>query len=269
VACPNKDLTCTFTDKSSDDDGNVVSWHWDFGDGLSSSDQSPSHTYAAPGTYHVALTVTDNGGAAASKDHDAHPQAPPANQPPQAQGDAYSTNEDTQLTVNAPGVLGNDTDPEGSALSAVNPVNPAHGTLALGSDGSFVYTPDANFSGTDSFTYQASDGSLSSGQATVTITVNPVNDPPVAQADAYSTPGGDQALTVPAPGVLSNDSDPDTGAALTAQGASQPSQGGVILSPDGSFTYTPNPGATGQDSFTYTASDGDLTSTATVTVTIQ
>jgi VCBS repeat-containing protein len=269
VACPNQDLTCTFTDKSSDDDGNVVSWHWDFGDGQSSTDQSPSHTYAAPGTYHVTLTVTDNGGAAASKDHDAHPQAPPANQPPQAQGDAYSTNEDTQLTVNAPGVLGNDTDPEGSALSAVNPVNPAHGTLALGSDGSFVYTPDANFSGTDSFTYQASDGSLSSGQATVTITVNPVNDPPVAQADAYNTPGGDQALTVPAPGVLSNDSDPDTGATLTAQGASQPSQGGVILSPDGSFTYTPNPGATGQDSFTYTASDGDLTSTATVTITIQ
>jgi VCBS repeat-containing protein len=68
--------------------------------------------------------------------------------------------------------------------------------------------------------------------------------------------------------VLGNDTDPD-GDALTAQVASDPSQGAVILSPDGSFTYTPNPGATGQDSFTYTASDGDLTSTATVTITIQ
>jgi VCBS repeat-containing protein len=268
VACPNPDLTCAFTDKSSDDDGNVTNWHWDFGDEQSSSDQSPSHTYAAPGTYHVTLTVTDNSGAPASKDHDAHPQAPPANQPPQAQGDAYSTNEDTPLTVNAPGVLGNDTDSEGSTLSAVNPVSPSHGTLALSSDGSFVYTPDANFNGTDSFTYQASDGSLLSGQATVTITINAVNDPPIAQADAYNTPGGDQALTVSAPGVLSNDSDPDAGTTLTAQDASTPSQGAVILSPDGSFTYTPTPGASGQDSFTYTASDGDLTSTATVTITI-
>jgi len=268
VACPNPDLTCAFTDKSSDDDGNVTSWHWDFGDEQSSSDQSPSHTYAAQGTYHVTLTVTDNSGAPASKDHDAHPQAPPANQPPQAQGDAYSTNEDTPLTVNASGVLGNDTDPEGSTLSAVNPVSPSHGTLALSSDGSFVYTPDANFNGTDSFTYQASDGSLLSGQATVTITINAFNDPPIAQADAYNTPGGDQPLTVSAPGVLSNDNDPDAGTTLTAQDASTPNQGAVILSPDGSFSYTPTPGASGQDSFTYTASDGDLTSTATVTITI-
>ena len=100
------------------------------------------------------------------------------------------------------------------------------------------------------------------------MNVSSVNDAPVAEADGYNAPGSDQSLTVsPSNGVLANDTDPD-GTTLTAQKTSDPSQGSVTLSPDGSFTYTPNPGATGQDFFTYSASDGSLQSSATVTITL-
>jgi VCBS repeat-containing protein len=101
-----------------------------------------------------------------------------SNPPPVANPDAYPTNEDTPLNVAAPGVLGNDSDPDGDPLTAVKVSDPAHGSLTLNANGSFVYTPQANFNGSDSFTYAANDGTSNSSPATVTITVNPVNDPP-------------------------------------------------------------------------------------------
>ena len=98
--------------------------------------------------------------------------------PPVAASDAYTVNEDTPLSVAAPGVLGNDSDPDGNPITAVKLTDPAHGTVTLNSNGSFTYTPAADYNGPDSFTYQASDGTLASAAATVTITVNSVNDPP-------------------------------------------------------------------------------------------
>ena len=71
----------------------------------------------------------------------------------------------------APGVLGNDTDPDGNPLSPLLVSGPSHGALTPDADGSFTYSPAANFNGSDSFTYRASDGSLASNPATVTITV--------------------------------------------------------------------------------------------------
>src|SRR5256885_2323275 len=88
-----------------------------------------------------------------------------------------------------------------------------NGSLTFNADGSFVYTPNANFNGSDSFTYQANDGAADSNIVTVTITVNPVNDAPTGAADSYST-DEDTALTVAAPGVLANDTDLE-GDALT------------------------------------------------------
>jgi VCBS repeat-containing protein len=123
------------------------------------------------------------------------------NTPPTAGNDAYSTNEDTTLTVPAPGVLGNDTDADGNSLTAAQVTGPAHGSLTLNADGSFTYVPAANFNGPDSFTYQASDGIAPSNVATVSITVNAGNDPPNAADDSYST-AEDTALSVAAPGVL-------------------------------------------------------------------
>jgi streptogrisin C len=105
--------------------------------------------------------------------------------PPTAVADAYSVDEDTTLTVPAPGVLGNDSDADRDPLTAAPVAGPEHGTLALEPDGSFAYTPDADFHGTDTFTYRADDGGGTTSQpVTVTITVRPVNDAPLARADA-------------------------------------------------------------------------------------
>jgi VCBS repeat-containing protein len=191
----------------------------------------------------------------------------PVNDPPAATDDAYSTAEDTPRTVPAPGVLANDTDLDSSTLTAAVVTGPGHGTLTLNADGSFAYTPAANFNGSDSFTYRASDGTLTSGLATVTITVTTVNDAPTAADDAFST-AEDTARTVAVPGVLANDSDPD-GDPLSAELGSGPSHGTLTLNADGSFTYTPAANYNGSDSFTYRASDGSATSNlTTVTLTI-
>jgi VCBS repeat-containing protein len=185
--------------------------------------------------------------------------------PPVAADGAYSVHQGQTLSVTAPGVLENDSDPTGDSLSATWVSSPAHGTLALYRDGSFDYTPDAGFVGTDSFTYQAYDGDLYSEPATVTISVT--NTPPVAQDDSYAVQQG-QALVVTDPGVLGNDSDAE-GDSLTAVLETAPAHGTLTLNDDGSFTYTPYTGFTGTDSFTYTAGDGVQSSDpATVTLNV-
>src|SRR4030095_8506749 len=113
----------------------------------------------------------------------------PVNDAPTAGADAYAVNEDNTLAVAAPGLLGNDSDVDGDSLSAVLVSGPAHGALTLNSDGSFTYTPSANYHGGDSFTYKASDGSADSNIATVTLTINSVNDAPVAVAGPNFTNG--------------------------------------------------------------------------------
>ena len=106
----------------------------------------------------------------------------------------------------APGVLGNDTDADGKPLTAALVGAPAHGTVTLNANGSFTYTPAANYNGPDSFTYRANDGTADSNVATVSITITAVNDAPAAAADAFTT-NEDASLVVSAPGVLANDAD--------------------------------------------------------------
>jgi large repetitive protein len=191
----------------------------------------------------------------------------PVNDAPVANDDSYDVDEDEALTADAPGVLGNDTDVEGDALTAVLVSDVAHGSLTLNADGSFTYEPNANFNGTDSFTYKANDGTDDGNTATVTITVNPVNDAPTAADDAFST-DEDTTLNVPAPGVLGNDVDLD-GDGLEAALVSDVSHGSLTLNADGSFSYEPNANFNGEDSFTYQASDGEADSNvATVTITV-
>ncbi|MCB8942742.1 MAG: M36 family metallopeptidase [Ardenticatenaceae bacterium] len=188
------------------------------------------------------------------------------NAAPVAADDAYTTTQDVVLTVSAPGVLANDTDGDGDSLTAVLNTDVTSGTLALNADGSFTYTPTAGFEGTATFTYQANDGIDSSNVATVTITV--VNTAPVAVADSYTTTEG-ITLTVSAPGVLDNDSDAD-GDGLTADLNTTTANGTLTLNTDGSFTYVPDAGFAGTDSFTYHANDGtDDSDTVTVTITVE
>jgi VCBS repeat-containing protein len=198
-----------------------------------------------------------------------------AGSPPVANDDAYSVDEDATLTVAAPGVLGNDWDAEGDLVSAALDSAPGNGSVNLNADGSLTYTPNADFSGTDAFTYRTSDGGSFSNVATVTITVLATPDAPVAADDAYAL-DEDSPLGVAAPGVLANDSDPDDAAdpdhaqPLTAALVAGPTHGAVILNADGSFTYTPLPDYHGTDSFSYATSDGSQVSApATVTLTVR
>ncbi|WP_275001473.1 LamG-like jellyroll fold domain-containing protein [Promicromonospora iranensis] len=198
---------------------------------------------------------------------------PAANVAPVGAADAYGTVEDEPLTVDAPGVLANDTDADGDDLTATGLTQPAHGDVVMKADGSLTYTPDSGFAGTDTFTYKASDGTATSAATTVTITVEegeqpPANTAPEAGPDAYAAVGG-EPLTLPAPGVLANDTDAD-GNVLTATGVTQPANGKVTLEADGSFTYTSDAGFSGKDVFTYRADDGeDLSAPATVTITVK
>lgn len=184
---------------------------------------------------------------------------------PLAQNDSYAAPVNITLNVPAPGILANDSAPDGGPIQAVLQTTSANGTLTLNPDGSFSYTPNTGFVGMDSFTYQATDGLTNGNTATVTITVNGVNSPPVAGSITLSGIH-DTALNVPAPGLFAFAMSPD-GNFLTATVSSGPTNGSVTINSDGSFTYVPFPGFAGADSFTYTVSDG-LTNSGPGTVTI-
>ncbi|MCY2941407.1 MAG: tandem-95 repeat protein, partial [Planctomycetota bacterium] len=162
------------------------------------------------------------------------------------------------------GLLVNDSDVESNSLTAVIVTNPSNGTLVLNSDGKFTYTPNANFYGTDTFTYKASDGLSFSNVATVTVNVTAVNDVPVANGQLIS-PTEDTTYS----GTLTG-SDIES-SSLTYSVVTQGTKGVVTITnaATGAFTYVPNANANGSDSFTFKVNDGSLDSApATVTVSI-
>ena len=199
------------------------------------------------------------------------------NDAPVANDDTASTTEDASVSGN---VLANDTDVDGETLTVTNPGTyvGTYGTLVLAADGSYTYTPNAATQALDdgemvqdSFAYTASDGTASD-TATLTVTVNGANDAPVANDDTASTTEDASASG----NVLTNDTDVD-GETLTVAnpGAYVGTYGTLTLAADGSYTYTPNAaaqaldtGEVAQDVFTYTASDGTASDTATLTVSV-
>ena len=185
------------------------------------------------------------------------------NPPPVARADAFSTDEDTVLTVAAPGVLANDNDPDGDPITAIKVTGPSHGTVTLNADGSFTYTPATGFTGTDSFTYKANDGSGDSPVAPVTITVSAANHAPVASGQAVST----NENTAKEITMAATDADGDL---LSYFIVSNPAHGTLgPVSPADVVTYTPATGYVGSDSFTFKANDGTADSdVATVTITV-
>ncbi len=337
------------------------------------------------GTDSFCIVVCDNGLPSACDTSVVTIVVTPVNDPPVAVNDHYTTNEDTPLSVGVgTGVRANDNDDaDGNPVSSLTinttPITgPAHGTLSLAPTGSFIYTPDLNYNGVDSFLYIVCDngtplpslcdtgtayitvlpvndppfipdtlvitpedtpivvclpitdpettsqihigficdgpdnGSVSTPSVNnasnphevcmtytpntnyngtdsfcvivcdngnpiacdtsiITIIVTPVNDPPIAVNDNYST-DEDIPLNVPPTGVLVNDSDPD-GTALTASLVSGTTHGLVSLNPNGSFTYTPNSNYNGTDTFFYSACDAgipmpSLCDTAMVVITV-
>jgi VCBS repeat-containing protein len=236
--------------------------------GTATVNANGSITYANNGsearTDGFAYKVKDNTGAL-SNEATVSITVSPVNDAPVATNDAYTVAGNGLLTVNAPGLLANDSDPEGNALTITAATAPQHGTLSPFSNGAFTYRPNAGYAGPDSFTYTVSDATAST-QATVNITVTAtLNQAPIGVADSY-TVTEDGILTVNAPGILGNDTDPD-GQALAVSAGTATSHGSFTLNTDGSFNYTPAPNFNGTDSFTYQASDG-AASTALTTVTI-
>lgn len=188
------------------------------------------------------------------------PGALPANTAPVAVNDPavagdYDVNQNTSLTIAAPGVLGNDSDADGHPLTAVlGATTVSNGTLALNADGSFVYTPTFGYAGPDSFTYKASDGAADSPEATAAITVVAVaNNPPVADDKSVTTGQQNAGGNSEAVAIVLTGSDPD-GNVVFFEVTGGPTNGSLTgMSP--LLTYTPNLGFDGPDSFTYKATD--------------
>lgn len=179
---------------------------------------------------------------------------------PEAEDDSATTDEDTAVNVS---VLANDTEPEGEALSITAITDPPNGSAADNGDGTITYTPDANYSGSDSFDYTISDPEGAADTATVTITVSPVNDPPVAADDARRAFEG----VASSYDVLANDSDPD-GDRIRLASVTAGTLGTASIA-SGKVKYEPDAGATGAEVLTYTIRDGQgNTATGLLTVTI-
>jgi VCBS repeat-containing protein len=161
---------------------------------------------------------------------------------PVSEDDSYAVEEDSVLNIGfSEGVLANDTDAEGSPLAAALMAGPTNGTLALNADGSFTYIPNADFFGTDSFTYVASDGASEGNVATVTISIDPVNDLPVATNDSFST---DEDVELVGGSVLANDTDVD-GDPLFAELQSGAQHGTLNRGPSPNAKLRPRPIASG------------------------
>jgi hypothetical protein len=194
---------------------------------------------------------------------------PPANRTPMGTPDAYTLLADTTLSIAAPGFLANDIDLDGEAITAVSiQDNVDHGVLAAFADGSFFYTPNPGFVGTDTFAYRMRDAANNfSDPVTVTLEVFAGNRGPIGVPDAFAarinTP-----LSIAAPGFLANDIDLD-GEAITAVSIQDNVDHGTLAAfADGSFTYTPDPGFTGTDTFAYRMRDAANNFSDPVTVVI-
>ncbi|MCP5098571.1 MAG: tandem-95 repeat protein [Chloroflexi bacterium] len=254
-------LTGSWTDPAGAAD-NAYTWSWDL-DGDGSADDSGSANFgetvnrstgfATDGIITLSFTVTDKDGDSSSDTV----QITVVNRMPVANDQNLDTDEDTALPIT---LTASDDDNDALTYSVLS--QPSNGTLS-GAAPNLTYSPDADFNGSDSFTFQVNDGLVDSNVATVDIIVNPNDDAPVALDDSATT-NEDTAVTID---VLFNDSDGD-GDSLTIDSVTDPANGTVVNNGT-DVTYTPDADFNGSDSFTYTISDGNGgTATATVTVTV-
>jgi gliding motility-associated-like protein len=231
------------------------------------------------GTNTLCLTVCDDGSPQGCDNATVTIIVTPVNDPPVANNDTYSANEDSPLTVSAPGVLTNDSDPiDGTPVTVVGVIaQPTNGTVTLNANGSFTYTPNANFTGTDQFCYSITDAGTPApfllDTACVTITVNPVNDPPVVNDSTVTTPE-DVPITVCLP-ITDPESATQLHSVTLCGGPANGSLNGTLGVSNGSiphtvcFTYTPNADFNGTNTVCLIVCDNGSPSrcdTATVTI---
>lgn len=263
---------------ASDADGGTLSYALDVAPAGMSIDAgsglvawTPAH--AQIGANAVTVRVTDPTGLSGTQSFSVTVQG--LNTAPVAANDSYSVPAGTTLTVASPGVLANDSDAQGDALTALLASGPAHGTLSLSTAGGFSYVPVAGYTGADSFSYRASDGQASGNAAVVSINVTAtVNQAPVAGDDAFAAPvrkTGNYAARILA--VLANDRDPD--GSLNPASVSivtPPNHGGTAsVAADGTVAYTPKQKYSGVETFQYRVNDnrGAPSNIATVSVTVR
>ncbi|MEZ4711093.1 MAG: Ig-like domain-containing protein [Caldilineaceae bacterium] len=243
---------------------NPYAWSWDLdGDGVDDESGSANYnetisrqtSFIIDGTAILTFTVTDkDGGTSSDTVH-----ITVVNRAPTADNQDVNTDEDTTLAITLSAH-----DDDGDALAYSVLTQPDHGELS-GAAPMLVYTPAADYNGPDAFTFKVNDGLVDSNVATINITVNPVNDPPVALDDTATT-DEDTPVTV---NVQANDSaGPDNeNQALTTTAVTTPAHGAAAINTDGSILYTPSTDYNGPDGFAYTVCDSDGACTsASVTI---
>ena len=258
----NEDETASITLTASDANGDTLTYQIVTGPSLGIlTGQAPNLTYTPSQNYNGSDTFTfkANDGSLDSNTATVTLSIQAVNDTPTAVDDTVTTNEDTVIAVIS--VLANDADPDGDTLSVDDFTQPTHGTAGSNGDGTLTYTPDTDFNGTDSFTYTVSDGNSGTDTATVNITINPVNDSPVANNQTVTLNEDETASII----LTASDADGD---ALTYQIVSNPSHGTLTgVAPD--ITYTPAENYNGSDSFTFKVNDAIIDSgDATVTITV-
>lgn len=237
--------------------GTIYYWN---GDGA--VQYEPNDGFA--GTDQVTYTVSDGTQTATSTI--TFTVTEPANYAPQALEDEVTMLAGTTLAVGAPGVLGNDSDQDGDPLAVTWAGDAQHGTAAVAADGSFTYTPDAGFTGTDYVGYEVGDGT-GTDSTTLIIHVLPADAPaqPSVVGDHYTAMSG-ALLDVPAPGVLGNDLAPS--GPLSVVDVEPAQHGTVDVEADGSLRYTSDAGYTGVDTMRYTVSDGAAQADGLISITV-
>jgi uncharacterized protein (TIGR03382 family) len=218
---------------------------------------APDPDYSGPDSF--AYTITDNDGQTATATVTIDVTA--IDDTPAAVDDTATVAEDGTTTVP---VLANDTGLGDAPIAVTITAQPTHGTVVVNPDNTVTYTPDPDYHGADSVEYTVTDGDGQTSTARVAITVTSVDDVPLALPDAPSV-----VEDTPTPiAVLDNDTGLGDGP-ITVTIAIDPTHGTVVVNPDGTVTYTPDPDYSGPDTFSYTVTDGNgQTSTAAVVVTV-
>jgi len=252
VVTTNEDVSSTGTLTATDADGDVLTFSPGSvaaADGTVVINSNGTYTYTPNSNFNGVdlFGFKVNDGTSNNADATVSVTVTSVNDAPVADSQNVATNEDAILTGTLTGA-----DAEGDPLIfSTGGVAASHGTVVINPNGTFIYTPNANFNGTDGFSFKVNDGTSNRAEATVSVTVVPINDSPAVV-------GGNGILDQNSAfnGSLSPLGFDAEGDALPHTTVTQPTSGTLSLSPDGTFTYTPDSGFNGTDSFTFKANDG-------------